>query len=77
MLYEGKIRQDWRTPMRVDFIRVKNDMPMETFSNKFEITQTELDSAMDGRLEFRESSLMAIAKFFGLTIGQVVGTEPV
>ena len=69
------VEVNWKTPVRVNWLKSESGMSDGEFRDRFGFGQTEIDFAMDGRETLSLSRLREVASYFGLTLGQVCGAE--
>ena len=70
-----EIEITWRTPIRVESLKLESGMSDVDFEVNFGISPIMLEAAANGRDTIKESHIEMLARYFGLTVGQVCGAE--
>ena len=72
-----QVEVNWRTPVQVNWLKSESGLSDGEFRDRFGFGQTEIDLAMDGRETLSLARLREVAGYFGLTLGQVCGSEAI
>lgn len=75
-MYVEDSRINWKSGIMIEFVRLTNGLQKKEFSEKFDISQTELDLIEDGYIEPRTSLIKSICSKTKLNFDQMCGLKP-